>query len=34
VFEACVPLIDRVDGIWLRIVGIPSDLPAFEAFWA
>ncbi len=29
-----VLLIDHVDGIWQRIVAIPSDPPAFEAFWA
>ena len=29
-----VLLIDHADGIWQRIVAIPSDPPAFEAFWA
>jgi ketosteroid isomerase-like protein len=29
-----VLLIDHADGIWRRIVAIPSDPPAFEAFWA
>jgi ketosteroid isomerase-like protein len=29
-----VLLIDHVDGVWKRIVAIPSDPPAFEAFWA
>ena len=29
-----VLLIDHTDGIWQRIVAIPSDPPAFEAFWA
>ena len=29
-----VLLIDHTDGIWLRIVAIPADPPAFEAFWA
>jgi ketosteroid isomerase-like protein len=29
-----VLLIDHVGGIWQRIVAIPSDPPAFEAFWA
>jgi ketosteroid isomerase-like protein len=29
-----VLLIDHVDGIWQRIVAVPSDPPAFEAFWA
>ncbi len=29
-----VLLIDHTDGIWHRIVAIPSDPPAFEAFWA
>jgi uncharacterized protein len=29
-----VLLIDHEDGIWKRIVAIPSDPPAFEAFWA
>ncbi len=27
-------LIDHVDGIWWRIVAVPCDPPAFEAFWA
>ena len=27
-------LIDHVDGIWRRIVAVPCDPPAFEAFWA
>ena len=27
-------LIDHVDGVWQRIVAVPSDPPAFEAFWA
>ena len=26
-------LIDHVDGIWRRVVAVPSDPPAFEAFW-
>lgn len=26
-------LIDHEDGVWKRIVAIPSDPPAFEAFW-
>jgi ketosteroid isomerase-like protein len=29
-----VLLIDHVEGIWQRIVAIPSDPPAFEEFWA
>ena len=29
-----VLLIDHVDGIWHRIVAVPSDPPAFEAFWS
>jgi ketosteroid isomerase-like protein len=29
-----VLLIDHEDGIWKRIVAIPSDPPAFERFWA
>jgi len=29
-----VLLIDHDDGVWKRIVAIPSDPPAFEAFWA
>ena len=29
-----VLLIDHADGIWQAIVAIPSDPPAFEAFWA
>lgn len=29
-----VLLIDHVEGVWKRIVAIPSDPPAFEAFWA
>jgi ketosteroid isomerase-like protein len=29
-----VLLIDHEDGIWRRIVAIPSDPPAFETFWA
>jgi ketosteroid isomerase-like protein len=28
-----VLLIDHEDGIWKRIVAIPSDPPAFEEFW-
>jgi ketosteroid isomerase-like protein len=28
-----VLLIDHEDGVWKRIVAIPSDPPAFEAFW-
>jgi ketosteroid isomerase-like protein len=28
-----VLLIDHADGVWQRIVAIPSDPPAFEAFW-
>jgi ketosteroid isomerase-like protein len=29
-----VLLIDHVEGIWQRVVAIPSDPPAFEEFWA
>ena len=29
-----VLLIDHIDGVWQRIVAIPSDPPAFEGFWA
>jgi ketosteroid isomerase-like protein len=29
-----VLLIDHEDGVWQRVVAIPSDPPAFEAFWA
>jgi ketosteroid isomerase-like protein len=29
-----VLLIDHRDGIWTHITAIPSDPPAFEAFWA
>ena len=29
-----VLLIDHLDGVWQRIVAIPSDPPAFEEFWA
>jgi ketosteroid isomerase-like protein len=29
-----VLLIDHVDGVWTNVVAIPSDPPAFEAFWA
>jgi ketosteroid isomerase-like protein len=29
-----VLLVDHEDGVWKRIVAIPSDPPAFEAFWA
>jgi ketosteroid isomerase-like protein len=29
-----VLLIDHEDGVWRSIVAIPSDPPAFEAFWA
>ena len=29
-----VLLITHRDGIWREIVAIPSDPPAFEAFWA
>ena len=29
-----VLLIDHRDGIWQKIVAIPSDPPAFEHFWA
>jgi ketosteroid isomerase-like protein len=28
-----VLLIDHEDGVWQRVVAIPSDPPAFEAFW-
>jgi hypothetical protein len=28
-----VLLIDHEDGVWQNIVAIPSDPPAFEAFW-
>jgi ketosteroid isomerase-like protein len=28
-----VLVIDHEDGIWKRIVAIPSDPPAFEEFW-
>jgi ketosteroid isomerase-like protein len=28
-----VLVIDHQDGIWKRIVAIPSDPPAFEEFW-
>jgi ketosteroid isomerase-like protein len=28
-----VLLIEHVNGVWRRIVAIPSDPPAFEAFW-
>jgi ketosteroid isomerase-like protein len=28
-----VLLIDHVDGVWRHVVAIPSDPPAFEAFW-
>jgi ketosteroid isomerase-like protein len=28
-----VLLIDHADGVWRSIVAIPSDPPAFEAFW-
>jgi ketosteroid isomerase-like protein len=27
-------LIDHTDGVWRRVVAVPSDPPAFEAFWA
>lgn len=27
-------LIDHRDGVWTRIVAIPTNPPAFEAFWA
>ena len=27
-------LIDHADGIWRRVVAVPTDPPAFEAFWA
>jgi ketosteroid isomerase-like protein len=29
-----VLLIDHRDGIWTHVTAIPSDPPAFEAFWA
>jgi ketosteroid isomerase-like protein len=29
-----VLLIDHVDGVWREVVAIPSDPPAFEAFWS
>ena len=29
-----VLLIDHRDGVWQAITAIPSDPPAFEAFWA
>ena len=29
-----VLVIDHEDGVWRNIVAIPSDPPAFEAFWA
>jgi ketosteroid isomerase-like protein len=29
-----VLLIDHTDGVWQRVVAIPSDPPAFEEFWA
>jgi ketosteroid isomerase-like protein len=29
-----VLLIDHVDGVWRHVVAVPSDPPAFEAFWA
>jgi ketosteroid isomerase-like protein len=29
-----VLLIEHTDGIWQHITAIPSDPPAFEAFWA
>ena len=29
-----VLLIDHEGGVWKRITAIPSDPPAFEAFWA
>jgi ketosteroid isomerase-like protein len=29
-----VLLIEHTDGIWTHITAIPSDPPAFEAFWA
>ena len=29
-----VLLIDHAGGVWKRITAIPSDPPAFEAFWA
>jgi ketosteroid isomerase-like protein len=29
-----VLLIDHADGVWQRIVAIPTDPPAFEEFWS
>jgi ketosteroid isomerase-like protein len=29
-----VLLIDHADGVWQRIVAIPTDAPAFEEFWS
>jgi ketosteroid isomerase-like protein len=29
-----VLLIDHRDGVWQRVVAVPTDPPAFEAFWA
>ena len=29
-----VLLIEHTDGVWTHITAIPSDPPAFEAFWA
>jgi ketosteroid isomerase-like protein len=29
-----VLLVDHEEGVWKRVVAIPSDPPAFEAFWA
>ncbi len=29
-----VLLIDHAGGVWRHITAIPSDPPAFEAFWA
>jgi ketosteroid isomerase-like protein len=29
-----VLLIEHADGIWQRVVAVPSDPPAFERFWA
>jgi ketosteroid isomerase-like protein len=29
-----VLLIDHTGGVWRRITAVPSDPPAFEAFWA
>jgi ketosteroid isomerase-like protein len=29
-----VLLIDHEDGVWTRIVAIPTDPPAFEEFWS